>query len=281
MKIVIEVPDEFALEEGDAFDAVQTALEHFGIPSVMLVVTEPDASKHSEFVDRISELKMWDYSNDSPGHFGECAPPSDGYDDSHSSLMNLIEEARVLTGKSKRPIVRSDAATDQGNEVLAASYLQRAMAMSTDDLDDWYENHVGYRPSEDDPKLIGNPEHAYLIAETMCLHVQGPKGTFGDLCVMLEQLRTGTTDGRHDKYFPAPVGLMKRLSQIPGKTLGSDFKKAVRRLTYPYFELSQQQYEEVKKLAGDSDVLLFDATTQVTFGCSGGKFGLMPLFEPV
>jgi len=281
MKILIEVPDNFTLEEGDAFDAVQTALEHFDIPSAMLVVTDDAERKRFEFAEQVANLKMWDYSNDSPGHFGECTPPSDGYDDSHSCLMKLIEEARVLTGQARSPIVKPDEPADNGNELVAASYLQQAMSMSTDELDDWYEQQVGYRPSQDDPALIGNPEHAYLIAETMCLREHGPKGTYGDLCVMLEQLRTGSTDGRHDKYFPAPVGLIKRLSQLPGKTLESDFKTAVRRLTYPYFELSQEQYEQVKALAGDSDVLLFDGTTQVTFGGAPGKFGLMPLFQPL
>lgn len=281
MKIVIDVPDEFALEEGDAFDAVKTALEHFEIPSAMVVVTEPDATKYTEFVDRIAELQKWEYSNDSAGHVGECEPPSDGYDDSHSCLMNLIEEARELSGMSKRPIVTSDTTEDQGNEVIAAAYLKQAMAMSTDELDDWYEQHVGYRASQDDPALIGSPEHAYLIAETMCLQDNGPQGTYGDLCVMLEQLRTGTTDGRRDKYFPAPIGLIKRLSPLQGKTLESDYRKAVQRLTYPYFELSREQYEEIQNLAGDSDVLLFDGTTQVTFGETAGKFGLMPLIHPL
>lgn len=39
MKILIDVPDDFSLEEGDAFSAVQTALEHFEIPSTIRVVT--------------------------------------------------------------------------------------------------------------------------------------------------------------------------------------------------------------------------------------------------
>lgn len=280
MKILIEVPDDFALEEGDAFDAVQTALEHFDIPSTMVLVTAAQL-KRQEFADRVADLKMWDFSNDSPGHFGECAPPSEGYDDSHCCLMNLIEEARELTGKAKRPIVKVDEPADGGGETVAAGYLQQAMSMSTDELDDWYEQHVGYRPSQDDPALVGNPEHAYLIAETMCLRAHGPKGSYGKLCVMLEQLRTGATDGRHDKYFPAPMGLIKRLSQLPGETLESDFTKAVRRLTYPYFELSKSQYEQVKALAGTSDVLLFDGTIQVTFGEASGKYGLMPLSQPL
>lgn len=225
MKILIEIPDTFVPEEGDAFDAVHAALEFFEIPSAMKVLPESE-----------TEVAATIETSDPP---------------------------------------------DVGNELEAAAFIRKASAMSTDDLDDWYEAHVGYRPSVDDPSLVGNPEHAYLIAETMCLHAHGPKGTYGDLCVMLEHLRTGSSDGRTDKYFPAPSGLLKRLSALPGKSLGHDFTKAARRLTYPYFELSKEQYVAVMALAGQSDVLLFDGVTQVTFGASGGKFGLMPLHDPI
>lgn len=276
MKICIDIPDGFQPDEGDAFDAVHAALEHFEIPSLMKVLPA-NFDERLAFVIRISELKMWDYSNDTLEHIGEIEPPSEGYSDSHCSLMGLISEARELNETARRPVVR----TDQGNEVAAAAFIQRASLMSTDELDDWYEAHVGYRLSEDDPSLVGKPEHAYLVAEAMCLHEHGPKGTYGDMCVMLEQLRTGGSDGRTDKYFPAPSGLLKRLSPLPGKVLESDFKKALQRLTYPYFELSKEQFDAVKGIAGDSDVLLFDGVTQVTFGESAGKFGLMPLHLPL
>lgn len=46
MKILLEVPDDFTLEEGDAFDAVQSALDHFSIPASMTLV--PPAAGQSE-----------------------------------------------------------------------------------------------------------------------------------------------------------------------------------------------------------------------------------------
>jgi len=33
MKIIIDIPDDFVPEDGDAFEAVRSALEHFEIPS--------------------------------------------------------------------------------------------------------------------------------------------------------------------------------------------------------------------------------------------------------
>lgn len=205
-----------------------------------------------------------------------------GHFDIPASLKVIPETPETPETEPKEATATdADDQPDDGNEVEAAAFIQRASAMSTDELDDWYEEHVGYRLSEDDPTLVGNPEHAYQVAEMMCLHAHGPKGTYGELCVQLEQLRSGTTDGRIDKYFPAPARLLKRLSPIPGKTLESNFTQAVKRLTYPYFELSKEQYEAVQALAGDSDVLLFDGVTQVTFGEMGGKFGLMPLYQPL
>ena len=53
-------------------------------------------------------------------------------------------------------------------------YLVITSTMTAIELDNWYENHVGYRLSEDDESLVGNIQaHRYAIAEMMCLHDHG------------------------------------------------------------------------------------------------------------
>ena len=121
MKILIEIPDTFVPEEGDAFDAVHAALEFFEIPSAMKVLPESE-----------TEVAASIETSDPP---------------------------------------------DVGNELEAAAFIRKASAVSTDDVDDRYAAHVGYRPWVDDPRMVGKAEHADLIAETMGLHAQGTKGT--------------------------------------------------------------------------------------------------------
>lgn len=202
MQILINVPDDFELEDGDAFDAVQSALDHFEIPSSMVLLT-PDRGRALTLVAEIASLAVWEYATNGQGYVGECNPPSEGYRDSHQCLMSLIDQARAIAPPSTSE--ESDALEQAPKG--ARDYLEKASSMSTDELDDWYEQAVGYRPSVDDPALVGNPEHAYLIAETMCLHEHGPGEIFGDLCILLEELRTGTTDGCRNKYFATPPNL--------------------------------------------------------------------------
>lgn len=69
-------------------------------------------------------------------------------------------------------------------DVLAA-----VECMSTDQLDDWYEEHVGYRLSEDDPEIVdrfGAIERA--VAEMMCLHEHGEGATYDALVAALNEL---------------------------------------------------------------------------------------------
>lgn len=53
---------------------------------------------------------------------------------------------------------------------IAAFFFRVTAPMTTKELDDWYEAHVGYRLSEDDTTLAGTPEHGYQVAEMMLLH---------------------------------------------------------------------------------------------------------------
>ncbi len=66
-----------------------------------------------------------------------------------------------------------DAKTESLAKSVAEGFLKVAESMTTDQLDDWYEEHVGYRVSADDPTLVGKPEHATMVAEMMVLNACG------------------------------------------------------------------------------------------------------------
>ena len=52
---------------------------------------------------------------------------------------------------------------------LARRCAERTAGLTTKDLDDWYEEHVGYRLLEDDPAM-GAPEHLAMVAAAMFYH---------------------------------------------------------------------------------------------------------------
>lgn len=106
-------------------------------------------------------------------------------------VMQGIRRGSLLSQPLEATAPEVDGLLDDGNEAKAATCIQKASAMSTDELDDWYEEHVGYRLSEEDPSLVGSPEHAYQVAEMMCLHAYGAEGPYDNLCAQLEQLRSG------------------------------------------------------------------------------------------
>ncbi len=58
------------------------------------------------------------------------------------------------------------ATTDRSLLAIARECRERAEAMTGDQLDDWYMQHVGYRPSVDDP-LIRPAQHCEMVASTM------------------------------------------------------------------------------------------------------------------
>lgn len=53
---------------------------------------------------------------------------------------------------------------------LAREAKATAEGMTTRQLDDWYETHVGYRPSVDSPDLAGTREHTATVAGMMFFH---------------------------------------------------------------------------------------------------------------
>lgn len=78
-----------------------------------------------------------------------------------------------------------------------------------------------------------------------------------------------------------PANLLTRLTSLPGKSFKGDFKAFVSHLNRPYYRLSTDDYEAVKSASADSDVLLLDGKTQVTFGEADGGWALMPLRSPL
>lgn len=83
------------------------------------------------------------------------------------------------------------------------------------------------------------------------------------------------------QILPTPRNLFSRLTPVENKSFKEPFQDVVRRLRRPYYLLSDKDYEAVKMLSGDSDVLLLDSHSQVTFGTADGGYALMPLSRPI
>ncbi|WP_073666342.1 hypothetical protein [Pseudomonas aeruginosa] len=56
----------------------------------------PQQPSPDDFVSRVAGLSIWDYDQNDGTPYRECKEPTDGYLDSHTTLMDLIEEARRL-----------------------------------------------------------------------------------------------------------------------------------------------------------------------------------------
>lgn len=56
----------------------------------------PQQPSPDDFVSRVAGLSIWDYDQNDGTPYRECEEPTDGYLDSHTTLMDLIEEARRL-----------------------------------------------------------------------------------------------------------------------------------------------------------------------------------------
>lgn len=65
-------------------------------PEVEPVATVCDDTATDAMVRRIAALSIWGFDNDDGEPYDECEEPDDGYNDSHTCLMGLIEEAREL-----------------------------------------------------------------------------------------------------------------------------------------------------------------------------------------
>ena len=56
----------------------------------------PQQPSPEDFVSRVAGLSIWDYDQNDGTPYQECEEPTAGYLDSHTALMDLIEEARRL-----------------------------------------------------------------------------------------------------------------------------------------------------------------------------------------
>jgi hypothetical protein len=81
--------------------------------------------------------------------------------------------------------------------------------------------------------------------------------------------------------LPEPRNLLARLAPLQGKHLPHSFGEAAQLLERPYYKLSLDTCAAIERLAGDSDVLLFDDEVQVTWGDADGGKALMPLRHPL
>jgi len=78
--------------------AITELAEFFGLalPTEEKAAPESNAENHKLFVQQVAGLSLWSYDNDKGEPHHECEEPSEGFLDSHCSLMGLIEQARRL-----------------------------------------------------------------------------------------------------------------------------------------------------------------------------------------
>lgn len=68
--------------------------------SIVAAVTAPaGASSAESFLRNVARLSMWSYERRDGKRYSECEAPSEGFLDSHCTLMELIEDARRLVGQ--------------------------------------------------------------------------------------------------------------------------------------------------------------------------------------
>ena len=96
------------LEFNTEWQQIEDLALHFGIPfdrnpnpTPKPANPEPATPEvknpYTLFVERVADLHIWDHDQDNGAPYEELdEPPSDGYLDSHTCLMNLIETARKI-----------------------------------------------------------------------------------------------------------------------------------------------------------------------------------------
>lgn len=55
----------------------------------------------------------------------------------------------------------------------------------------------------------------------------------------------------------------------------------MKRVHSPFYRITEHQYDQIVKVAGGSDVMLFEGLQQVAFGEVDGQYALMPLHRPL
>lgn len=77
-----------------------------------------------KFAAHIARLNIWDYGNDDGSAYKECDEPSDGYLDSHTCLMDMIETARRMLEKPASDIVPIDMPPSDRNLLVMKSAME-------------------------------------------------------------------------------------------------------------------------------------------------------------
>lgn len=83
------------------------------------------------------------------------------------------------------------------------------------------------------------------------------------------------------RFVPAPQPLSTRLTQLPGKVDPKGRESLMKRVHSPFYRITEHQYDQIVKVAGGSDVMLFEGLQQVAFGEVDGQYALMPLHRPL
>lgn len=83
------------------------------------------------------------------------------------------------------------------------------------------------------------------------------------------------------RFVPAPAPLSPKLTALPGKVDPKGRESLMKRVHGPFYRITEVQYEQVVKVAGGSDVMLFEGLQQVAFGEVDGQYALMPLHRPL
>lgn len=90
-----------------------------------------------------------------------------------------------------------------------------------------------------------------------------------------------TIETKSPRFIPAPQPLSTRLTQLPGKVDPKGRESLMKRVHSPFYRITEHQYEQIVKVAGGSDVMLFEGLQQVAFGEVDGQYALMPLHRPL
>jgi hypothetical protein len=91
-----------------------------------------DTTAAGRFVHALAGLSIWSYDRKDGTPYTECAEPADGFLDSHTCLMQLIEEARQIN--STAPVAPSAADVPWDNDAIQFPRLLREI-QATQELD--------------------------------------------------------------------------------------------------------------------------------------------------
>ena len=90
-----------------------------------------------QFVEQVANLKIWNHDQDGGRAYHECDVPADGEGDSHTCLMNLIEQARKIpsagSGGDRKVTTQPVVYWDSTRYNPQGEAAERQFAMEVDD----------------------------------------------------------------------------------------------------------------------------------------------------